>query len=255
VRLSPADCLGLWGNVAPGPHVCVEITDTGRGLGPDAQARLFRELFFTNKPRHRGLGLATVYGVLRCHRGGFCLAARPGGGVTARVYLPLAPGLVSGGVASGERSARPRPGNDIPPEEGRHPTDHAPVTPHPSPGDILVVDDDPGVLEMVSRTLRREGYRVQTAASAAEAMAVHAASRGQPFRLVLSDVVMEPTSGVELARQLLTHDTNLRLLFMSGEGASREAVRRDFGGRGVGLLPKPFAIEGLLGAVREALQS
>src|SRR5262249_37707877 len=111
----------------------------------------------------------------------------------------------------------------------------------------------PGVLEMVSSTLRREGYRVQTAASAAEAVAVHAAAGGQPFRLVLSDVVMEPTSGVELARQLLTHDANLRLLFMSGGGSSGEAVRRDFGGRGGALLPKPFAVEGLLCAVREAL--
>src|SRR5439155_8401478 len=96
--------------------------------------------------------------------------------------------------------------------------------------------------------------RVQTAQSAAEALAAHAASGGQPFGLVLSDVVMEPTSGVELARELLRHDANLRLVFMSGE-VSPETFRRDFDGRGFDLLLKPFPIEGLLGAVRKALNS
>src|SRR5205823_4355963 len=100
VRLSSAECLTLWGSARPGPHVCLEISDTGCGLSADAQAKLFREPFFTNKPRHRGLGLATVYGVLTSHRGGFRLLPGAQGGVTARVYLPLAAGVVLPPLAS-----------------------------------------------------------------------------------------------------------------------------------------------------------
>src|SRR5262249_57507379 len=94
VRLSSAHCLALWGRADPGPHVRIEISDTGCGLTADVQARLFREPFFTNKPRHRGLGLATVYGVLVSNRGGFRLRPGQKGGVVARVYLPLPPDLV-----------------------------------------------------------------------------------------------------------------------------------------------------------------
>src|SRR5207248_1036841 len=139
--LARAECLELWGNASPGPHVRVEVADTGPGLGPEARARPFREPFFPSKPRPRGLGLTG-------------------------------------------------------------------------------------------------GYRVQTAGSAAEAVRLHD-THCRPFRLVLSDVVMQPTSGVELARQLRSRDAGLRLLFMSGE-ASAEAVRRDFGG--IDLLTKPFRI-------------
>src|SRR5262249_22685679 len=67
VHLSSADCLALWGDARPGPSVRIDISDSGGGLSADAEAKLFREPFFTNKPRHRGLGLATVYGVLVSH--------------------------------------------------------------------------------------------------------------------------------------------------------------------------------------------
>jgi CheY-like chemotaxis protein len=121
---------------------------------------------------------------------------------------------------------------------------------------ILVVDDDPQILRMVSESLRRVGYQVQTATCAAEALALHATSRHQPFGLILSDVVMPQTTGIELARHLLSRDDQVRLLFMSGMVGS-EALRRDLdigvGGREVGLLTKPFAVEGLLRAVRTAL--
>ncbi len=232
-RLERAECVGLWGGPAPGDFVGAAVSDTGRGLGADARARLFREPFFTNKPRHRGLGLAIVYGILRGHRGGLRLSDNPGGGTIARVYLPVA-APCGPRVADGGRKEPAPPGG-----------------PQPATENILVVDDDPGVLRFVGDTLRREGYRVQTASCAAEAVAVYAAAL-RPFSLVLSDVVMEPTSGVELARELLARDADVRLLFMSGQ-ASSEAVRHGLGGRPVGLLPKPFRPEGLLRAVRTAL--
>src|SRR5262249_8783800 len=88
--LAHADCLDLLGNPSPGTFVEVEVTDSGNGLSPDARDRLFREPFFTNKVRHRGLGLLVAYGVLCVHRGGLCLESPPGQGVRVRLYLPVA---------------------------------------------------------------------------------------------------------------------------------------------------------------------
>jgi CheY-like chemotaxis protein len=176
------------------------------------------------------LGLATVYGVLHSLRGGFRLCDQPGGGVTAQVYLPVA-------VAAREVPMLAAPTPALSPSRPR----------------ILVVDDDPLVLQMVKDTLQQEGYKVQTAASASEALAAHAVARQQqPFGLVVSDVVMPQTSGVELARQLLTRDRALRLLFMSGQ-VTEDYLSQDFAARGVELLLKPFRPDGLLRAVHRAL--
>src|SRR5262249_57746443 len=98
----------------------------------------------------------------------------------------------------------------------------APV-PIPAPGPrgerVLVVDDDPLILQFVCATLERAGYRVQPAASAAEALQSYAAAAGDPFRLVVSDVIMPDVSGVDLARRLLGRDAGVRVLFMSGQVA------------------------------------
>jgi signal transduction histidine kinase len=101
VRLEQQECLELWGSAAPGPYVRVDICDTGDGLSAEARARLFREPFYTSKPRHRGLGLVIAYGILRSNRGGLRLEDNPGGGVTASVYLPTAtPAAESAGPVS-----------------------------------------------------------------------------------------------------------------------------------------------------------
>lgn len=89
-RLTQEECLGLWGGAAPGPFVRVTISDTGRGLSADVGRRVFREPFFTDKPRHRGLGLVIAYGILRARHGGLRLDDNPGGGATVSVYLPVA---------------------------------------------------------------------------------------------------------------------------------------------------------------------
>jgi signal transduction histidine kinase/CheY-like chemotaxis protein len=243
-RLSSVEGLALWGSVRPGPHVCIEISDTGSGLSPDAEKKLFREPFFTNKARHRGLGLATVYGVLTSHRGGFRLLPGWQGGLTARVYLPLAaaPAFESSDFRLQMADCKKSNSSNL----------HSEICNLQSGQKVLVVDDDPGVLEMVRETLGQVGYRVQTATSAAEAVALYEASPTQPFHLVLSDLVMEPTSGLELARQLLRRDANLRLLFMSGE-VSPEALQRNLGDGPFELLAKPFRVDGLLRAVQRAL--
>jgi signal transduction histidine kinase len=89
-EIDAATCAGLYGRPQPGECIEVIVADTGGGLGADARQRLFRDPFFSTKPRHRGLGLAIVYRILHAHHGGLQLEASPRGGTRARVFLPLA---------------------------------------------------------------------------------------------------------------------------------------------------------------------
>ena len=117
---------------------------------------------------------------------------------------------------------------------------------------VLVVDDDPLVLQFVRATLERAGYRVEAVTSAAEALASYAAAARDPFRLVLSDVVMPEISGVDLARRLWGRDGDARVLFMSGQQVEHLGVD-ELPRQPAGLLHKPFRTEGLLRAVRSAI--
>jgi CheY-like chemotaxis protein len=227
-ELSASECTRLFGGAQAGAFVAVEITDTGCGFSAEARQRLFVEPFFTTKMRRCGLGLAIVYGILHCHRGGFQIEDRPGGGTIVRVYLP---------VAVRTAPVAPPPASVAPRKLAR----------------ILVVDDDPMVLQLVCTTLERAGYRVQAAASGAEALARYAAAGGSAYDLVLADLLMPRLSGIELARQLLGQDANVNFLFMSGQVAA-EFAETDFLRGRFDLLSKPFRPEGLLRAVRHALE-
>ena len=110
-RLSALDepaCGRLFGSPRPGRCLEVTIADSGGGLSPEARQRLFREPFFTSKPRHRGLGLAIVYRILHAHHGGFQLEAGPQGGTVARVFLPLADDSAAPPVGAVPQSPRRR---------------------------------------------------------------------------------------------------------------------------------------------------
>jgi signal transduction histidine kinase len=97
VTPSPDEVRQTWGRMTPGAYARLDVSDTGVGLGPEARHRLFRQPFFTLKPRHHGLGLTIVHSIVSSQQGGVCLLDNPEGGVTARVYLPvLAPAGVPG---------------------------------------------------------------------------------------------------------------------------------------------------------------
>jgi signal transduction histidine kinase/CheY-like chemotaxis protein len=225
--LGPAECRDFYGDLRPGPHVEIVVADTGPGLSPEALQRLFAEPFFSTKSRRRGFGLATAYGILCAHHGGLDLRPGRGRGVEARLVVPTA--------------AAP-----------------APAAVAPSAGEVvrgdkvLVVDDDPMILQFVSRTLERAGYRVKAVASAEAALESYAAATGDPFRVVLSDVLMPDVGGVDLAHRLLNRDPGVRVVFMSGQ-VSMDFVQQTFRGSCFEVLPKPFRPEGLLRAVRSAL--
>jgi CheY-like chemotaxis protein len=227
VDLTDADCPELLGNCTPGAYVELAVTDTGHGLSEEVLRRALVEPFFSSKPNHRGMGLAVIYGILHCHRGGLRLNARAEGGAELKLYLPV----------SGRPSPTPAPT----------------VADRPGRGErVLVVDDDPIVLQLVCGTLESAGYRTHAATSGAEAECCYTAVGGQPFQLVLSDLLMPRMSGVELARRLLKHDANVNLLFMSGQPSADggEAIPDHWR---FGVLTKPFRPDSLVRAVRAAL--
>jgi signal transduction histidine kinase/CheY-like chemotaxis protein len=226
-RLTADDCLDYFGDVRPGEHVEMIVTDDGPGIAPDLGRRLLAEPFLSTKPRRRGLGLATVYGILHAHRGGLRLMPGPQGGVWARVVVPLAEAVAA-------------PLQEV-------------VEPAAAPGEkVLVVDDDPRVLQFVASTLERAGYRVHAVASAGEALDRYDSAGTDPYRLVLSDVLMPEVNGVDLARRLRGRNPDVRVLFMSGH-VGPDFPRQEIEGWQFELLPKPFRVEGLLRAVRGAL--
>jgi signal transduction histidine kinase/ActR/RegA family two-component response regulator len=217
-ELSAADCRELLGAAVPGPHVEITVTDTGAGLSAETRQRLFHELFFSTKVRRRGLGLALVYGILQTHRGAISFGPGPAQGTAVRLFLPAAPAQA---LAPGQG---PR---------------------------VLVVDDDPLVLRFMCTVLDGAGFRTRSAAGGAEALAAYGAP-GEPFGLVLADVLMPQMNGYELARRLRRHDPDVNVLFVSSEAAHPHSAA-DEELRRCPLLPKPFRAEGLLQAVRAAL--
>jgi signal transduction histidine kinase/CheY-like chemotaxis protein len=226
-RLTSDDCLDYFGDARPGAHVEIAVTDDGPGIAADIRRRLLAEPFLSTKPRRRGLGLATAYGILHAHRGGLRLTPGPRGGIVARAVVPVAeavetpvPELAASAVAPGEK--------------------------------VLVVDDDERVLQFVASTLERAGYRVHAVGSAAEALDRYDSAGTDPYRLVLSDVLMPDVNGVDLARRLRGRNPDVRVLFMSGH-VGPDFPRQELEGWQFELLPKPFRVNGLLRAVRGAL--
>jgi signal transduction histidine kinase/ActR/RegA family two-component response regulator len=228
MRLADADCRDLLGCIGPGVCVEVAVADDGCGLSPEARQRLLAEPFFTDKPRHRGLGLAVVYGILQAYKGALTIEPRAERGTLVRLFLPVA--AVSAPVA---------------PIRG--------VSTNAARGEkVLIVDDDPMILKLCTATLQKAGYRVQTASTASEALDSYQAAGREPFQLVVSDVIMPRMTGVDLARRLRREDANVNVLFMSGQ-VSPSFPKEDFVDGPFDFLPKPFRPEGLLSAVRSAI--
>ena len=213
-----------------GPHVVIEVRDTGVGMDERTRAQIF-EPFFTTKPvgKGTGLGLATVYGIVKQSGGSIWVESEVGTGTGFQVCLPRVSGVLPKAVV------RPAP----PPTLGGSER-------------VLIVDNDPAVRRLVRRLLERNGYQVLEAGGAEEAERVWAA-RGDAVDLVVTDVVMPGTSGVELASRLRSSRPTQPLLFLSAfPGDARVAGLLS---RGEPLLPKPFSAKALLGKVRETLDA
>lgn len=203
-------------SVVPGPHVMLAVTDSGQGMSADVQEHLF-EPFFTTKPTGKGtgLGLATVYGIVKQNGGTLSVYSEPGHGSTFKIFLPRAEHAI---VATSEAHTTAASGC------GQA---------------ILVLEDDTSIRELVCKVLSRYGYHVLSAHNGEEATAVCERHRG-PIHLLVSDVVMPGRSGPIIARQLKAMRPEMKVLYMSGYTA--DAIVRD--GvlmRDAPFLPKPFA--------------
>ncbi len=215
----------------PGPYVLLEVQDSGCGMDEATRARIF-EPFFTTKDvgKGTGLGMATVYGIVKQAGGDVTVESAPDQGTTIRILLPQVGDLEQ--AARREEPAVARGGN------GER---------------VLLVEDEDSVRGLVRGTLQANGYAVLEARDARQALDV-ASRETTPIDLLLTDVVMPRMSGPELADRLRAERPGLRVAFMSGytndmivgHGVSASEVR---------LLQKPFTVTSLLRHVREALGS
>jgi len=212
-----------------GRYVVLEVTDTGIGMSPEIRAHLF-EPFFTTKPRGKGtgLGLATVYGIVRQSGGHITVESAPERGATFRIYLPR---------VHSPPDALPGPG-----------VIRAPVT---GTETVLLTEDDPLVRLLARTVLERAGYAVLTAAGGKEALILADDHRG-PIHLLLTDVVMPEMSGRELMHHLAERRPEVKVLYVTGY--SEDAVaQHGVLDPGTAFLPKPFTPEVLTRKVREVL--
>ncbi len=213
----------------PGSYVRLSVADQGQGMSEEVKQRLF-EPFFTTKEMGRGtgLGLATVYGIVKQSGGYIEVVSEPGQGACINVYLP--------------RASEPLPAPTAHPAEEEIDSSHT----------VLIVEDEPGVLNLVVHTLRMRGFTVFAATDPEQGIALFE-EHSQEIDMLLTDVVMPFMSGPALAEQLIARKRELKVLFMSGHADDRANLEKILE-KGMQFLPKPFAGDALIRKVRETLK-
>ncbi|WP_375381382.1 response regulator [uncultured Sphingomonas sp.] len=228
--VSAADVRRLGNDIMPiGDYTALEVSDTGVGIPADVLPKIF-EPFFTTKEvgKGTGLGLSTVYGIVKQSEGYIFADSRPGEGATFTIYLP---------VHNAPVTARPA----------------KPVREKPAAswgtGTVLVVEDEAMVRAVAERALVRQGYTVLTAENGEAALEL--LRTGPKPDLLVSDVVMPVMDGPTMARAVRERWPELPILFMSGY--AEEQLRRSIDLDNVAFLPKPFSVQQLADAARDAL--
>ena len=222
-----AQAMGL----APGRYVELSVTDSGQGIDADTKVRMF-EPFFTTKERGRGtgLGLSTVYGIVRNFGGSILVNSEVGCGATFKVYFPETHREIA----------------------AAQPEEASPAAANTGGETILLVEDDDSVRTFSARVLRRAGYEVLEASSPARGLEI--ARSSQHIDAMLTDIVMPDMDGCELARCARAYRSNMKVLFMSGY--ADDAIRADdLSLSPESLLEKPFTAGLLLRRIRDVLSA
>jgi two-component system cell cycle sensor histidine kinase/response regulator CckA len=217
--------------VTAGDYVMLAISDTGIGMNQQTQAHIFEPFFTTKKVgQGTGLGLSTVYGIVKQSGGSIWIYSEPGRGTTFKIYLPRI-----------EKSA---------------PVAHRQVSQLTSPGGtetILLVEDEAAVRRLAYQILQTKGYTVLEAANLEEALA-HCERYDVPIHMMLSDVVMPKISGPEMAKRLHRLRPEMKVLYMSGY-TDDAIVNHGVLESGIAFLQKPFTLVALTKKVREVLDT
>ncbi|MBI4775463.1 MAG: PAS domain S-box protein, partial [Deltaproteobacteria bacterium] len=215
----------------PGNYVLIGVSDDGCGMDPETLDKVF-EPFFTTKSTGlgTGLGLATVYGIVRQNNGFINIYSEPEKGTTVKIYLPRHTGAAVQALSESV--------TEIPSSRGET---------------VLLVEDEVSILEIGKRMLEGLGYAVLTAGAPGEAMHLAEEHAGE-INLLITDVVMPELNGRELANELRSFYPDLKILFMSGYTANVIAHRGVLE-EGVCFMPKPFSRKDLALKVREALDT
>jgi two-component system, cell cycle sensor histidine kinase and response regulator CckA len=213
----------------PGDYVMLTVSDTGSGMNAETRSHLFEPFFTTKTPgRGTGLGLSTVYGIVRQSGGHITVTSEPGTGTIMKVYLPRT--LEAGEAAPSRDEYQPLPmGNET----------------------VLLAEDEEGVRSLTASVLGQLGYQVLQAGDGEEAVAVARAYRGE-IHLLLTDIVMPKRNGNELAADIRRDRPAIKVLFSSGYTGDVVAQQGALDPT-VPFLQKPFTPRTLAVKVREAL--
>jgi len=210
-----------------GDYVCIEVTDSGRGMTAETQARMF-EPFFTTKFAGRGLGLAAVFGIVRGHRGAIRVQSAPWQGTTVQVFLPLA-ATDAGGEPDAPAVATFRAG-----------------------GVVLLVDDEDAVREAARKHLERLGFEVLPARNGREAMDTFALHRHR-IRVILLDLTMPVMDGRATLRELARTNGHVPVIVCSGYSEQAAGLQAAAESGVVGFIEKPYPVSRLIALLNRVL--
>ncbi|MCS6853597.1 MAG: ATP-binding protein [Elioraea sp.] len=229
--------------IPPGRYAVVEVADSGIGIPPEVLPRLFEPFFTTKKESGgTGLGLATVYGIVRQTGGFIAVDSKPGEGTTFRIYLPVASGEEVPALAEPLRPAAPRGSTAA--------VEPSAAAAAGTRGTLLLVEDEEGVRRLTVRALENAGWRVLVAPSGDLALQLLAREPNPP-RIVVTDFVLPGMDGAEVVRSVRAIYPKVPVILVSGyaESAAREGLPET----DLCFLAKPFTFRELLEAIERSL--